>query len=90
MANLHLLGIIVGNWWILAFRRLAAILFGAAAFAWPGLILFALVVLFGVVALVDGIVASVASRALCPLLESRSRMILSWQLADRPSELKCS
>ena len=46
-------------WWVLAIRGVAAILFGIAAFAWPGITLAALVLLFGAYALVDGIFAVV-------------------------------
>ena len=49
------------SWWVLALRGLVAILFGLAALFWPGLILAVLIVLFGVYALVDGVLAVVAA-----------------------------
>jgi uncharacterized membrane protein HdeD (DUF308 family) len=47
------------NWWMLALRGVAAIVFAFFAYFWPGLTLFALVILFGVYALADGIMATV-------------------------------
>jgi uncharacterized membrane protein HdeD (DUF308 family) len=47
------------NWWAIALRGLFAVLFGIAAFVWPGITLWALVAIFGVYALVDGIFAVV-------------------------------
>lgn len=45
------------SWSSLLFRGLASILFGIVAFAWPGMTLAALTLLFGAYALVDGISA---------------------------------
>ena len=43
------------NWWILAVRGVAAIVFGVMAWLWPDITLVALVILFGAYVLVDGI-----------------------------------
>ena len=45
------------DWWLLAIRGVAAILFGLAAFVWPGLTLEFLVILFAIYVLVDGLLA---------------------------------
>ncbi len=42
-------------WWLVALRGVVAILFGILAFVWPGLTIGALVLLFGIYALIDGI-----------------------------------
>jgi uncharacterized membrane protein HdeD (DUF308 family) len=45
------------NWWVLALRGGFAILFGVVAWIWPGITVWALVILFGAYALVDGVIA---------------------------------
>lgn len=49
------------NWWLLLLRGIAAILFGLLAFAWPGITLLSLVILYGFYALFDGLFAILAA-----------------------------
>jgi uncharacterized membrane protein HdeD (DUF308 family) len=48
------------DWWLIAIRGIAAILFGLAAFVWPGLTLELLVLLFAAYVLIDGVLSIVA------------------------------
>jgi uncharacterized membrane protein HdeD (DUF308 family) len=52
-----MLGVIsaTDHWWAFGLRGVAAIVFGILAFAWPGVTLAILVLLWGVYALVDGV-----------------------------------
>jgi len=43
------------NWWSLVIRGVVAVILGIVTFAWPGITLGALVLLFGAYALLDGI-----------------------------------
>jgi uncharacterized membrane protein HdeD (DUF308 family) len=45
------------NWWLVLVRGVLAILFGISAILWPGITLLTLVIMFGVYAIFDGIVA---------------------------------
>ncbi|HEX9572902.1 MAG TPA: HdeD family acid-resistance protein [Myxococcales bacterium] len=49
------------NWWALALRGVAAIIFGVIALFWPPTAIIALVAIFGAYALVDGILNLVAA-----------------------------
>jgi uncharacterized membrane protein HdeD (DUF308 family) len=52
-----MLSVMARNWWVLALRGLAGIIFGVLAFIWPGITLTVLVLMFGAYALVDGVFA---------------------------------
>jgi uncharacterized membrane protein HdeD (DUF308 family) len=49
------------NWWLLFLRGIVAVLFGVLAFAWPGLTLLTLVLMWGIFALFDGVFALTAA-----------------------------
>ena len=49
------------NWWSLVIRGLVAIVFGIVTFAWPGITLGALMLLFGAYALLDGVISIVGA-----------------------------
>jgi len=51
--------VLIRNWWAFALRGVLGILFGLAAFLFPGITLGALVLLFGAYAVVDGVFAVV-------------------------------
>src|SRR5688500_2622037 len=45
------------NWWLVVLRGVLGILFGLLAFIWPGITWLTLVIMFGIYAIVDGLVA---------------------------------
>ena len=52
--------VLMRNWWALALRGAAAIVFGVFALLWPGVTLWVLVLFFAAYMLVDGIFAIIA------------------------------
>lgn len=67
------------NWWLLAIRGIAGILFGIGAFVWPGLTLSVLILLVGAYALVDGLfalIAGIGARRWLMALEGLAGLIL--------------
>ncbi|MCL4299136.1 MAG: HdeD family acid-resistance protein [Anaerolineae bacterium] len=54
-----MLTLLTRNWWVFALRGLFAVLFGVVALVWPQATLMALVLLFGIYALADGVFAVV-------------------------------
>jgi uncharacterized membrane protein HdeD (DUF308 family) len=65
------------NWWALALRGLAGILLGMLAFAWPEITITALVTVFGLYAIIDGLFAIVAA-----LRGIRERDRWVWMLVE--------
>jgi uncharacterized membrane protein HdeD (DUF308 family) len=61
MATEALLEQLGRNWGWIALRGVVAVIFGVLAFAWPGATLFALVLVWGVYALAEGIFALIAA-----------------------------
>lgn len=49
------------NWWLILLRGVCAIIFGLLTFAWPGVTLFTLILLYGAFALVDGALSIIAA-----------------------------
>ena len=45
------------NWWLVVLRGILAILFGVSAFLWPGITWLTLILMFGVYAILDGLIA---------------------------------
>ncbi len=55
------------NWWLFLVRGLIAIAFGVLAIVWPAQVWLALVLMFGVYALLDGILTTVAGVEFRPI-----------------------
>jgi len=50
---------VVRKWWVLLLKGICGIVFGILAFAWPGITLWSLVMLFGAYVLADGVASIV-------------------------------
>jgi uncharacterized membrane protein HdeD (DUF308 family) len=60
MADFSAARVLTQHWWVVLLRGVLAILFGVLAYAWPGVTLAALVLIWGAYALVDGLFEVVA------------------------------
>jgi uncharacterized membrane protein HdeD (DUF308 family) len=60
MMSSAMAGAVARYWWVWLVRGIAAIIFGVLAWAWPGPTIFAIGILFGAYAFVDGVFALVA------------------------------
>lgn len=58
-----MLASITRNWWMVLVRGLCAVVFGILAFAWPGITLASLIIVYGVYVIVDGMTAIVVGIA---------------------------
>jgi uncharacterized membrane protein HdeD (DUF308 family) len=58
-----LLHLLAKNWWLVLLRGLAAIAFGIVALTWPGITLVALMLVYGIYAVADGVMALIAACA---------------------------
>ncbi len=56
-----MLRLLTRNWWLVALRGLFAILFGIVAVLWPDITVQALVLVFGIYAIVDGVLSSITA-----------------------------
>jgi len=56
-----MLTVIAENWWIYVLRGVLAVLFGLMALAWPGLTLDLLILVFGLYAIIEGVLGIIAA-----------------------------
>ncbi len=57
--------VLIRNWWALALRGVFGILFGLAAFLFPGITLGALILLFAIYAVLDGVFGPLSPPSCC-------------------------
>ncbi len=76
MANGDLIAHLRANWGWIALRGVAAIVFAAVAFAWPGITLVVLTLFWGAYAFVDGVFALIAAFR----MRDQGRPVWGWVL----------
>ncbi len=59
--SVEMLSLFAGRWWAVLLRGIVVLAFGVLAFAWPGVTVATLVLLFGFYALMDGIFSLVSA-----------------------------
>lgn len=77
---LNLAETLARNWWVLLLRGVAAIAFGILTFAWPGISLASLVLVFGAFCLADGVMAAWTALTTRKQLENRCLLLIGGAL----------
>src|SRR5690606_18277023 len=67
------------SWWLMLLRGVASILFGIAAFVWPGLTVLVLTLLYGAFAMADGVLA-LGAAVTGTAADTRGRSVPTWWL----------
>jgi uncharacterized membrane protein HdeD (DUF308 family) len=60
MAEMHMLGLLRYNWWLIALRGVSALVLAVLIVGWPSRTLLTMILLFGVYTLVDGLLTLIA------------------------------
>jgi uncharacterized membrane protein HdeD (DUF308 family) len=79
------------RWWVFLIKGIAAIIFGILAFAWPGMTILTLTIIFGAYAFVNGVMALAAAvgglagtKWWALLLEALISLIVAFFVWDQP------
>ena len=73
--------IMIGNWWALALRGVAAIIFALIAFFWPGITALALLIVIAVWAILTGVMEVIAAVELRHVIRNEWFLIFSGLLS---------
>jgi uncharacterized membrane protein HdeD (DUF308 family) len=76
--------VLIRNWWALALRGVFGILFGLAAFLFPGITLGALILLFAIYAVLDAVFTIVAAMRAAEHHERWGALLLEGIAGSRP------
>ena len=77
ITTLTVADLLARNWWLLALRGLAGVLFGILAFIWPGITALGLLIMIAAWAIVIGIIEIVAAVQLRKVITNEWLLILA-------------